>query len=144
MKTIIENTSVTPSIKKKYKIIMIALIIFMILTPEFFTHATLEKISLLSSLTIDIITLGLYFGWRFQSIHRRLRPFVVTRLLQIITTLFILDTIIFTFQNALNDGTWVPHLVYWGLGCFIVSQFFAIFALAHEAKEKYPDRCEFC
>jgi hypothetical protein len=137
-----ETGSVTPLIKRKYQIILFVLAIFMILTPEFIS----EKMVLISIETIcalvGLVTFWLYQGFRFQKIARPLRPFIVTRILQIITCLLVVMVIVLTLGDAMDQK--IPYLVYWCVGIFLSLQFFQIFWLAKEAKHKYPDRCEFC
>jgi hypothetical protein len=91
---------------------------------------------------IGLVTFWLYQGFRFQKIARPLRPFIVTRILQVITCIFVALVIVFTLGDAMEQI--IPYLVYWCVGIFLALQFFQIFSLAHDAKSKYPDRCEFC
>jgi len=115
----------------------------MIFTPSYATGNSLYVIELLAGIIL-VSTWGLYVGFRFQKIYIKLRPFIVTRILQVFSIVLFGLSIFSTLTEVLAEKSWIPHIVYWLVMLAIVVQFFGIFSLAKKAKEKYPDRCEFC
>ncbi|MBP6921637.1 hypothetical protein KBB89_03795 [Candidatus Gracilibacteria bacterium] len=133
----------TPLIKRKYFSILIITAVGMFFTPSYVAGDSLYAIGGLAGVIL-LCTWGLYRGFRFQKIQKKLRPFIVTRILQICSAVLFILVILNTAQTALAQNTWLPHIVYWAIMLAIGVQFFGIFSLAKEAKKKYPDRCEFC
>ncbi len=89
-------------------------------------------------------TLGMCGNVRFQRLHRRLRPFIVGRILQCIATLFLAGVALEGIQQAIITQAWVPYGMFWLLAVTMTSRYYRIFRLAADAKHKAPDRCEFC
>lgn len=68
----------------------------------------------------------------------------MTRLLQILSLVGLVGIAALAAPQVMESRAFVPYLIYAIVYLSMVWQFFAIFNLAKEAKEKYPDRCEFC
>ena len=146
-----------PLIKKKYLIIMALTVILAIMSPPFLSRTGLwiaNEAGLWIAYGVMgftfLITLSLHQNLRFQKLHKKLRPFVVTRITQIVSTLGHSVILVFLGFKVLHDlseypnGSIIPHLIYGVLILTLIYQFFSIFKLAKQAKKDFPDRCEFC
>ncbi len=133
--------SFQPILKSKYLIILLLLGILAIMSPSFLSHYDLW-IGFVAIGFIALVTLGLYTNVRFQKLHKKLRPFVVVRILQ---TLAVLGFALLIYRTyAMAPDALIPYIVFYLLALITVYQFFNIFRLAKQAKKDYPDRCEFC
>jgi len=139
--TKLEDYSFQPILKSKYLVILVLLGILAIMSPSFLSHYDLW-IAFVSITFTALVTFGLYQNIRFQKLYKKLRPFVVTRILQVIAVIGFLALIIRSYQLAIE--ALVPYLVFYLLAFVTTYQFFSIFKLAKKAKKDYPDRCEFC
>ena len=141
MKQKIKKIGFEPTLKAKYLVILALLVVLAIMAPSFLMEYKLWAFYV----TIGFITLvvfGLYENVRFQKLHRSLRPFIVVRILQAITTIAFLLLLYSTV--GMSRVALLPYLVFWLLSFVTVYQFYSIFLLAAQAKKDYPDRCEFC
>ena len=89
-------------------------------------------------------TWGMCIKVRFQRFHRRLRPFIVGRILQLIATIFFLGIVIEGIMQAAQQEAWIPYGTFWLLSAAMTWRYFRVFRLAANAKRETPDRCEFC
>ena len=132
-----------PVLKSKYLIILAFLGILAILFPSYISHYDLWAAYVITG-AVALVTFGLYENIRFQKLHRILRPYIVARILQVITSIGFLLLLLRTIPIALRTGDYVPYGVFWLLALASVYQFYSIFRLAKQAKKDFPDRCEFC
>ncbi|MDH5596590.1 MAG: hypothetical protein OEY44_00675 [Candidatus Peregrinibacteria bacterium] len=130
-----------PILKSRCIVIVVLLAVMAILYSSYLTGLVLDIAYGVTTLII-LSLLGLHQNWRFQKIHRRLRPYIVLRILQAVSSLGYLAILFFTYQEVGNQIT--AYIVFWVIGLAAVYQFYAIFHLASLAKEAFPDRCEFC
>ncbi|PIQ78361.1 hypothetical protein COV82_01195 [Candidatus Peregrinibacteria bacterium CG11_big_fil_rev_8_21_14_0_20_46_8] len=134
-----------PLLRKKYLSILILLAIIGILLPGYLHgDGALLQLSYGVLTFLALGTLGLHQNINFRRLSIKLRPFVVARILQIAASLAAIVLIIVTFKNAQIEGQFIPHIILWLLALGVVIQYFGIFRLAREAKDKHPERCDFC
>ena len=141
MKEKIKKIGFEPTLKAKYLVILALLVVLAIMAPSFIIGYNLWAFYV----TVGFVTLvvfGLYTHVRFQKLHKILRPFIVVRALQFLTTIGFLALLYSTF-GMIQEAP-LPYLVFLSLSLTTVYQFFSIFLLAAQAKKDYPDRCEFC
>ena len=145
-----ENTSLLPVLKRKYMTSMI--LIFLL---SFFAWVLLEKATAswqiwvmvgVYVLFLDSLVLlfGLYRDFFWARISRRLRPFLVARYVQYTLTVTTIASVVATLPGAIAHQSWEIYIVFWLLSCFLTYQMYDVFQVAHDAKKKHPDRCEFC
>jgi len=137
----IEKLGFEPVLKSRYLVILALLGVMAIMTSSFVSHYDLWAAYVLLGF-VALIVFGLYSNVRFQKLHHKLRPFIVMRLLQVVTTLGYLALLYKTLGMARE--ALVPYIVYYLLGLATVYQFYSVFRLAARAKKESPDRCEFC
>jgi len=130
-----------PLLKSKYLVILMHLAILAIMASAFLPAEALTSTYVFLGV-IGLIILGLHQNVRYQRLNRRLRPFIVMRILQCIVTIALLLMLYLTI--SLIDGNLVPYLVYYLIALSAVLQFYNVFRLASRAKKDFPDRCEFC
>ena len=100
-----ENNGITALLKKKYLAIMLLLVLFAVLAFFSLTGKFLYY-SLGVSIFVGVCTFGLYNGFLWQLISKKLRPFVVARLLQVISTLGLVILVYTTWPMAKDKQLW--------------------------------------
>lgn len=141
MKQKIKKIGFEPTLKAKYLVILALLGVLAIMAPSFLMEYDLWAFYVTVGF-IALVVFGLYTNVRFQKLHRILRPFIVVRILQVITTVAFLSLLYSTY--GMIRAALLPYLVFWLLSFATVYQFYSIFLLAARAKKDRPDRCEFC
>jgi len=133
-----------PDIGKTYTIAQILILIVLLMISAFISGDALRG----SYIILAILLLATYAqnnGFRYQKIHKRLRPFVVGRYLQALATAFFVSITAISIGEIVIDPTQlVPYLVFIALSAAMTWQYFQIYRLAHKKKEDHPERCEFC
>ena len=141
MKQKINKIGFEPTLKAKYLVILALLGVLSIMAPSFIMEYSLWAFYVTVGF-VALVVFGLYTHVRFQKLHRILRPFIVVRILQALTTIAFLALLYSTF--GMIQAAPLPYLVFLSLSFVTVYQFYNIFLLAAQAKKDYPDRCEFC
>lgn len=135
--------NIFPLLQKKYQRILALLIILAVAMPWYF--AGLELWYAYGALAfLAFVTFALHQKFFFQKFHRKLRPFIVARILQIAAAASGFILIAVTFPVARGQGAWLRYGILWLLACVITYQYFGIFRLAKKAKKDHPERCDFC
>lgn len=135
--------NIFPLLQKKYQRILALLIMLIIVMPWYFTGFELWY-AYIAPAFLALATFALRQKFFFQKFHRKLRPFIVARALQIAAAASGLFLIAATFPAARSQGAWLRYGILWLLACVIIYQYFGIFRLAKKAKKDHPERCDFC
>jgi len=130
-----------PILKSKYLVILALLGVIAIMASSYVMEYHLWTAYTFIGF-VALVVFGLYQNIRFQKLHKKLRPFIVMRAMQVLTTLGYVALLITTYPLAME--AWIPYIVFWLLGLATVYQFYSVFNLAAKAKKEFPDRCEFC
>jgi len=78
------DSGVLSLIQRKYISIIILSVVLTLLAPSFARGMLLYDM-IAGFIIIGLCTWALHSGFRFQKIYRKLRPFIVTRILQIVS-----------------------------------------------------------
>lgn len=145
-----ENLSLLPILKRKYMTSMI-----LILLLSFFSWVLIDKVSSVWQVWVMIgvyvvfavsllILFGLYQDFFWAKINRHWRPFIVAGYVKYMLTLTTIASVVATLPGAIVTQSWMIYIFFWVLSCFLTYQMYDVFLVAHDAKTKHPDRCEFC
>ena len=133
-----------PDIGKAYTIAMILTVVILVMVSSFVSGILLIE-AYADLILLLVLTYGQNNGWRYQKIHKKLRPFIMGRVLQVFASLVGAFLIIVTLYTAFTQkDVWVPSTVFILLVIGMVWQYYQIFRFAHRRKEADPGKCEFC
>lgn len=133
-----------PEIGKTYTIAMIIGLIILVMMSSFLSGGVLSAGYVLL-IVLLVLTYGQNNGFRYQKIHKKLRPFVVGRYLQAIATVAFVGALIASIMQVVVDSSQlVPYLVFIALCAGMTWQYYQIYRIAHRKKTEHPEVCEFC
>lgn len=138
-----KSESILPILNKKYLMILTAFIVTAVILPKGF-EGSLLLITYIVLAILAIPTLLLYTNFYWQKINKRLRPYIVARIVQTLSIITVVVLFLGTFSMAQENSAWVSYGGLWLLGIYVVYEWTAIFMVAKAAKKKDPNTCEFC
>lgn len=139
----VTTQTLTESICRTYKTALLFIGVVALFLPSFSASSFLVTwYALLIVLALG--TLRMCSNVRFQRFHRRLRPYIVGRVLQLIATVFLVGVVLEGIRQVITTQAWVPYGMFWLLAVTMTSRYYRTFRLAADAKRQAPDRCEFC
>lgn len=145
-----DTASLLPVLKRKYMTAMILIVL-----SSFFSWVLLGKatsfwqvwlmmgVYVLFALSL-LILFGLYQDFFWAKISKHWRPFLVAGYVKYMLTFTTIASFIATIPGAIVTQGWMIYVFFWLLSCFLTYQMYDVFLVAHDAKTKHPDRCEFC
>jgi hypothetical protein len=138
-------TGLLEVLRKKYLVMLILIGVLAIMLPSYLAASPLSLgvgYGVLALLALP--TCGLYFNFFWQKLWKRLRSYIVGRILQVVALIAFGGLLFVTVPDAYDQSEWIPYGTLWLLGLALVWQYSSVFVLAHQAKRDHPERCDFC